>query len=212
MMLNFDLWLPKISFIVLGIVVNIKYTILAVSLGICFGVVVSLMQFSNIFYVRLLSKIYVSIFRGTPIVVQLFIIFYVLPFKFDQFHSGVIAFALNSAAYVSEIFRAGIKSIDVGQFEAAHALGINKYYTMKDIILPQAIKNIMPALGNEVVNMLKETAVLSMIGEEDIMRRAQAVGGESYSYFVPLMTAAITYYILILSLSGVLKYIEKRYI
>jgi polar amino acid transport system permease protein len=117
---------------------------------------------------------------------------------------------LNSGAYVSEIIKAGIKGIDKGQIEAAKALGIPPVLRMKDIILPQALRNILPALVNELINLIKESALISVIGGMDIMKRAQTVSTETYSYFTPMLTAAVTYYIMVMIVSSFAKILERR--
>ncbi|MEY3197239.1 MAG: hypothetical protein RLZZ59_607, partial [Pseudomonadota bacterium] len=130
--------------------------------------------------------------------------------KLSVFAAGVIAFSLNSAAYVSEIVRAGIEAIDKGQLEAAKALGINKYRMNKDIIIPQAIRNILPPLINELVDLLKESSIISMLGEMDLMRRAQVVAAEKFDYFTPMITAAICYYLLVHIFIYLAGFIEKK--
>jgi len=163
---------------------------------------------------RVFAVSYTSVFRGTPMLVQLTIIHYGLPsllgIKISIFVSGVVAFSLNSGAYVSEIIKAGIKGIDKGQIEAAKALGIPPVLRMKDIILPQALRNILPALVNELINLIKESALISVIGGMDIMKRAQTVSAETYSYFTPMLTAAITYYIMVMIVSSFAKILERR--
>jgi polar amino acid transport system permease protein len=128
-----------------------------------------------------------------------------LGIKLSVFVAGVLAFSLNSGAYVSEIISSGIESVDVGQIEAARALGVKERLIMKDIILPQAIRNILPSLINELVNMLKESAIISMLGEADLMRRAQMVAAEKFDYFTPIITAAICYYVLVFIFSSLAK-------
>ena len=122
----------------------------------------------------------------------------------------IFSFSLNSGAYVSEIIRGGISSIDKGQFEAGLALGLSKFQVMKDIIFPQGIRRILPALVNEMINMLKETSLISIIGEAEILRRAQMVASEQYNYTIPMLTAAACYYIVILILSKAGMSLEKK--
>jgi ABC-type amino acid transport system permease subunit len=126
------------------------------------------------------------------------------------FEAGVLAFSLNSGAYVSEHIRAGILSVDRGQFEAAASLGISYFSTMKDIILPQAIKNILPSLVNESIDLLKESALVSTIGEMDLLRRANVVAAEKYIYFEPLLMVAAVYYVMVMVLSHFAKVLEIR--
>lgn len=147
-------------------------------------------------------------------VLQLLIIYYGLPqiigFEITAFPAAVIAFGMNSAAYISEIIRAGILAVDKGQSEASLALGIPYRPMMKDIILPQAMKNILPALMNEFITLTKESAVVTVIGAMDVMRRAYIVGGQTYRYFEPLLIAGIIYYILVMVLTILGKAIERR--
>ncbi len=204
----------SILFIIEGTVVTLKYTILSIVIGLIIGTIISLCKLSHITSLRWLGILYVSVFRGTPLLVQLSIAYYVTPvatgYNISVFEAGILAFSLNSAAYIAEVIRAGIETIDKGQFEAAKALGIPYALMMKDVILPQALRNILPALANEAVNLLKETAIISVIGGADIMRRAQVVSSEHYIYFAPLLTAALCYYVMVVICSSVAKYLEKR--
>jgi polar amino acid transport system permease protein len=203
-----------ILFIAGGTLTTLKYTICSVALGLIIAVLLSYCSFSKIKTLNYFNKFYVSIFRGTPLLIQLSIVFFGIPsiigIKISPFIAGVTAFSLNSAAYVSEVLRAGINSIDKGQFEAAKTLGINHNLMMRQIIIPQALKNILPALINELTNMLKESALVSMIGEADLMRRAQLVSAEKYTYFMPYIIAACCYYILVNSLGLIGNILEKR--
>jgi polar amino acid transport system permease protein len=178
------------------------------------GAALAILKVIDIKILRFTAYAYTSIFRGTPLLVQLTIIYFGLPsligLKLSMFASGVIAFSLNSGAYVSEIIRAGIESVDHGQVEAAKVLGISPILRMKDIILPQALRRILPALVNELINLIKESALVSVIGEMDLMRRAQMVSAETYSFFAPMLTAAITYYCMVLIISSFALFLEKR--
>lgn len=166
---------------------------------------------------------YIEVFRGTPMLVQLFIIYYVvfapvnLPtyklfgfIRFERFFPGVVALALNSGAYLSEIIRAGIQSIDMGQTEAAKALGLTRVQTMKHIILPQAIKNILPAIGNEFVTIIKESSICYTIGVQEIMYAVSATKGATYRIAEPLIIATLVYFVLTFTTSKLLAYFERR--
>ena len=133
-----------------------------------------------------------------------------LGLKLSIFSAGIIAFSFNSGAYVSEIIRAGIAAVDKGQIEAAKALGIPPINPMKDILLPQAFRKILPALVNELIDLIKESALISIIGEMNLMTRAQIVSAGTFTFFTPLLTAAAAYYILILIISSVAMALEKR--
>lgn len=205
---------PSISFIAQGTLVTLKYSVISVLLGLIIGSLLAICKVSKSRFLRLLADFYTSIFRGTPLLIQLSIIYFGLPsligVKLSVFVAGVTAFSLNSGAYVSEIIRAGINGVDKGQFEAAKALGIPESLMMQDIILPQAIRNILPSLVNELINLIKESAIISMIGEMDLMRRAQVVSVETYTYFTPMLIAALCYYIMIIIISNLAKILEKR--
>lgn len=216
MSLDFLLHLPDSPWghIVAGIGVTLQYTFISVSLGLFLGTLLALCKVGNAALPRFLAKFYTSIFRGTPLLLQLAIIYFATPsvtgYTISIFEAGIVAFSLNSAAYVSETIRAGIRAIDKGQFEAAYALGVPYGLTMRHIILPQSLRNILPALLNEVINMLKESALISTIGGADIMYRAQRVAAQEYSYFGPLLVAGACYYLMILALTGIGSVIEKK--
>lgn len=204
---------PKLFFIAEGTLVTLKYSLISVIFGLILGIILAIAKTSKYKSLQIFADIYTSIFRGTPLLIQLMIVYYGLPtigIKLTVFGAGVLAFSLNSGAYVSEIIRAGINGIDKGQFEAAKILGVTKYLAMKDIILPQAIRKILPSLINELINLLKESAIISILGEMDLMRRAQVVAAESYSFFTPMITAALCYYILVVSFTFLAKILEKR--
>lgn len=167
--------------------------------------------------VKILSAVvdvYIAIFRGTPMVVQLllihFVIFPAIGLDISPVLEATLAFGLNSAAYVSEIIRGGILSIDIGQTEAGRALGLNYRQTMIKIILPQAIKNVIPTLGNEFIALLKETSVVSFIAVVDITKAFQNIANSTYEYIVPYIMLALVYLVLVLAVTGIIKLIERR--
>jgi His/Glu/Gln/Arg/opine family amino acid ABC transporter permease subunit len=212
-----EFFLPEYEwafYIISGTLVTLQYSLLAVFFGLCIGLMLALAALSSNFFLRALAYSYISIIRGTPLLLQLSIVYYLLPvitsYNISVFAAGVLAFSVNSGAYVAEIIRSGIQSIDKGQFDAARALSIPYWRMMFDIILPQALRNILPALVNEVVNMVKESALIATLGEIDIMRRAQLVAAEQYSYFAPLLVAAACYYIVIQMLSLLAMFLERK--
>ena len=213
-MLDFSAVVPSIPYIAKGIGVTLQIVVGATSLGLILGILLALCKIGKITVLRLLADFYTSIFRGTPLVLQLMIIYYAVPqitgIKIDPMPAAIAAFGLNSGAYISEIIRAGINAVDKGQLEASKALGIPYTKMMKDIILPQAMKNILPSLMNEFITLTKESAIVTVIGALDIMRRAYVVGGSSYRYLEALMIAGVMYYILTLILSFLGKKLEKR--
>lgn len=213
-MFHFDLVVPSIPYILEGIGVTLQIVISAAIIGIILGVLLSLCKIGKIAPLRWLANFYTSIFRGTPLVLQLMLIYYALPQVMDiqiqPMQAAIIAFGLNSGAYISEIIRGGINAVDKGQLEAAKALGIPYGKTMKDIILPQAIKNILPSLMNEFITLNKESAIVTVVGALDIMRRAYVVGGDTYTYLEPLLIAGLIYYVMTLILTFLGAMLEKR--
>lgn len=163
---------------------------------------------------KTIIKQYISILRGTPVILQLSLIYFSTPsllgIKLSILTAGIITFGLNSSAYIAEILRSGIESLPKGQFEAAETLQIPKFYLWKDIILPQVIKNVFPALVNEVIALLKETAIISTIGGMDIMRHSYSLAAEQFTYFTPLMIAGGYYYFIILLIEYLGKQFEQR--
>lgn len=171
----------------------------------------------NHWLVKLLSGIvdvYIAIFRGTPMVVQLllihFVIFPAIGIDIPAVFEAMLAFGLNSAAYVSEIIRGGILSVDIGQTEAGRALGLSYAKTMIKIVLPQAIKNVIPTLGNEFIALLKETSVVSFIAVVDITKAFQNIANSTYEYMVPYITLALVYLVVVLAVTALIKVAERR--
>jgi arginine/lysine/histidine transport system permease protein len=214
MNLDFTAILPSLPYILKGIGVTLKIVIVAGLLGFAFGIVLAIFKISKSMALNWFADAYTSIFRGTPLILQLMIIYYGLPqligFEIASYTAAVAAFSLNSAAYISEIIRAGILAVDKGQKEAAMALGVPGERMMRDIILPQAMKNILPALMNEFITLTKESAIVTVIAVDDIMRRSYIVGGDQYRFFEPLIFAGLIYYVLVISLTMVGKVVERR--
>ena len=207
----------RYKYILSGLTTTVIIAFFAVIIGIVIGTLVSLIR--NNYEVnkkgKILNKIceiYVNVIRGTPVILQLMIIYYVI-FKSVNINItlvGIIAFGINSGAYVSEIIRSGINSIDNGQLEAGLSLGLNYHKTMKLIILPQAIKNILPALGNEFITLLKETSVGAYIGILELTKASDIISSRTYDYFFPLIIVAIIYLIMTLGLSKLVNLMERR--
>jgi His/Glu/Gln/Arg/opine family amino acid ABC transporter permease subunit len=214
MTLHFDVIWPSLPFILAGVGVTIKFTLVSLLCGLPLGILLALAKISHRNFFRWVAEVYTSVFRGTPLLVQLFIIYFGVPpiigYSFSAFEAGVITFSLNSAAYSSEIIRAGIQAIDRGQWDAAHVLGLSYGTTLTTVILPQAIRNILPALVNEIVDLLKESALVSTIGEADLLRRSQIVASEKYLFFEPLLIAAVGYYIMVMVVSLFAKLLERK--
>ena len=161
--------------------------------------------------IKLIMNAYVEFFRGTPMMVQLMIMYFVV-FSSSRHEVAVatLAFGINSGAYVAEIVRGGIMSVDAGQMEAGRSLGMNYTQTMRHIIIPQAIKNILPALGNEMITLLKDTSLMTVIGAKDLTKAAQTVQAVTYQAFMPYISIAVVYLVCVIALSKLLALIERR--
>ena len=196
-----------------GVFYTLGLSFVSLILGSILGLLLSLMKLSKSNILNKLSGAYISIFRGTPMMIQLFIIHYGITLTFgidiNAFVSGLLTVGLNSAAYVAEIIRSGIQSIDKGQVEAGRSLGLTEAQTMKNIILPQAIKNILPALGNELVTLVKETSIVSTIGVTDLMGGSNKTMTAIYNPS-PLLIGAVLYFMINLVLSKILESFEKK--
>ncbi|MCR5206985.1 MAG: amino acid ABC transporter permease [Eubacterium sp.] len=157
-----------------------------------------------------ICKLYLTVFRGTPVVVQLLIIYFIILPKSEGLTVAIIAFGINSGAYVAEIFRGGIMSIDTGQFEAGRSIGFNYVQTMRYIIIPQMFKNVLPALLNEFIALLKETSVAGYVAIRDLTKAGNSISGVTYSYYMPLLTVALVYLVLVILLTRIVGIVERR--
>ena len=193
-------------------------SVFAALLGLLLGTVVAMVTIARpsaaMKLPKAICKIYLTVIRGTPMALQLFIMAYVV-FAirgFPQLITAIIAFGINSGAYVAENVRAGIMSVDVGQTEAGRALGLPSRVTMLKIVIPQAIKNVIPAIGNELIALIKETSIVSMIGMYDLTFAAKVIGGGNNmaSYLIPMTVVALFYLAIVYALTLGIKIIEKR--
>ena len=201
-----------------GLKTTLIISVLAALLGLVLGVIVAMVSIAKdspwMKVPKILCKIYITIIRGTPMALQLFIMAYVV-FAirgFPQLVTAIIAFGINSGAYVAENIRAGILSVDIGQTEAGRAMGLTGRITMSKIVIPQAIKNVIPAIGNELIALIKETSIVSMIGMFDLTMAAKIIGSGNNmaSYIVPMTVVAIFYLLIVYVLTFGIKLIEKR--
>jgi polar amino acid transport system permease protein len=215
--MDFDFSLITSSFPLLlqGALVTLQITALAVGLGLVLGLIAALAQLSKLGILRILAKVYVDFIRGTPLLVQIFIIYFALPViighRIDPFVAAVAACSINSGAYVAEIFRAGIQSIEQGQMRAGLSLGMTWAQTMRFIILPQAFKRIIPPLGNEFIAMLKDSSLVSVIGFEELTRSGQLVIAETYGSLEIWTAVALLYLVMTLTITRLVGYLEKRF-
>lgn len=202
----------RYKLILSGVGVTIKVSILALILGLIIGFIIAFCNLSKKKLPRIIGGIYTDIIRGTPSVTQLMIIYFVIfaSVNIEKWIIAAIAFGINSGAYVSEIVRAGILSIDKGQTEAGRSLGLNQFQTMTNIVLPQALKNVFPALCNEFIVLIKETAIVGYVGLMDIQKAGDFIKSATFLAFMPLIGTAIIYYVLIKILNLALKAIENK--
>lgn len=212
---NLDLAINSFPLLLLGAGVTIKITALSVALGIVIGLFVGIASISQVKVLRALAAVYVDFFRGTPLLVQLFLFYFALPAitgqRVDPFVAAIGACGINSGAYVAEIFRAGIQSIDAGQMEAGRSLGMTWSQTMRYIIVPQATSRVIPPLGNEFIALLKDSSLVSVIGFEELTRRGQLIIAKTYGSLEIWISVAIIYLIMTLTISRFVAYLEKRY-
>lgn len=204
--------------VVSGLVNTLIIALIALVIGIIIGTIIAAIEVSpkKGRFMRVLDRIctvYVAFFRGTPIVVQLllgyFVILPLIGFSLSSVVVAIIIMGLNSGAYVSEIMRSGILSVDIGQMEAGRAMGLNYGTTMRKIIIPQAVKNILPTLGNELISLVKETSVVSFIGVVDLYKAFRTIGSSNYEYMMPFLVMAVIYIVLILIITFALKMMER---
>lgn len=214
--LNFikdDRWM----YIVDGLKVTLLVTFFAVLIGIVIGFLVATVRSTydktgKLKILNILCQIYLTVIRGTPVVVQLLIIYFVIfgNVNIDKIPVAIMAFGFNSGAYVAEIFRSGIMSIDGGQFEAGRSLGFNYVQTMRYIIMPQAFKNVLPALGNEFIVLLKETSVAGYIALQDLTKAGDIIRSRTYDAFMPLIAVALIYLAMVLIFTKLVNMLERR--
>ena len=210
-----------ITYFVTGVQYTLGLSFVSVFFGTIIGSGIAFAKMSKNKGLSLIATAYIELIRGTPLITQLFIVFFGSAIVFNTkewglsiaalaFVSGIVAVSLNSGAYVAEIIRSGIQSIDKGQMEAGRSLGMSYPMTMKEIIIPQAVKNILPALGNEFITVIKETSIVSVIGVTDIMYNVNIVRGSSFKSMEPLYVAAILYFVLTFGLSKLVNLLERK--
>ncbi len=195
---------------------TLKITVGALILGVLIGTTVAILrvyhyQTGRLKFVDVLMNFYLTVFRGTPVVVQLMIWYFVVFARVDSpIMVAIIAFGVNSGAYVAEIARAGIMAVDIGQTEAGRSLGLSAWQTMRFIVLPQAFKNVLPALSNELISLLKETSVVGYVAVVDLSKAAELVRARTFQAFVPLLSVALTYLLMVLILTQLQRLLEAR--
>ena len=223
MELNFSFLSKYWPMFIRGAGTTLILSVFTVVIGLIVGVVLALMRLGKFKPLSLISAAYTEFIRGTPLMVQIFFIFYALPqmgikipnisglgFDFPRFASGILAMGLNSAAYVGEIVRAGIQAVDRGQTEAARSLGLSSRQTMMRIVLPQAFKNVLPAMCNEFVAVTKETSLASTFYVGDLMTQYQTISGKTYLVIEPLVIIGVIYFVVTFSMSKLITVLERR--
>ncbi|MDJ0717725.1 MAG: amino acid ABC transporter permease [Prochloraceae cyanobacterium] len=204
--------------LLLGTSVTLQLTAFSVSIGTILGTLLALARLSRYQFLRCSARFYVDFFRGTPLLVQIFTIYFGLPalfqnlsleFQLARFSAAIIALSLNSSAYLSEIIRGGIQSIEIGQWEASFSLGMGKLQTLRHIIFPQAIRRMLPPLGNEFIIILKDTSLVAAIGFEELFRRGQLIVANNYRAFEIYITVALIYFGLTLLSSRIFTWLEE---
>jgi polar amino acid transport system permease protein len=216
MQLDFSMMTKYLPYLYRATITTINATAVSLLLGILISIPLSLIKLSRFKVLQALGGFYTSIFRGVPLLVQVFMVYFGLPQIFpalkalSNFQLGCITFAFNSAAYISESLRGGIQAVDIGQKEAAMALGVPYGRTIKDIIFPQAIKSVLPSLVNEFIGLMKNTTLISTIGVVELLRSGQMIVSDTYRAFEPYAIISAYYYILVMALSMVGKWIERR--
>jgi His/Glu/Gln/Arg/opine family amino acid ABC transporter permease subunit len=202
-----------IPYLVTGAIVTIKLSIVAMALGLGLGLIAALCRLSRVRTVKNIAAVYVQVIRGTPLLVQLFVVYYGLPqfgVRLEPFTAAALGLGVNYGAYLAEVYRAGILSIDRGQWEAAHSLGMSWRVLMFVIILPQAVRVILPSVGNYFISMLKDTSLAGVIAVTELLRQAQIQVAETFRAFEIYGTAAIFYLIMSYPLGLLTQALEKR--
>lgn len=212
--MNFSFLERYYGYFLRGAEITVVLAFFAVLIGTVLGLFLTLLRRSKVKLISFIATAYVEFVRGTPLLVQIYIIYIGLPkvigIDLPDLTVGAIALALNSSAYVSEIIRAGIEAVDKGQMEAARSLGMNERMAMFQVVIPQAFKNILPALGNEFISVIKESSMVSVIGVAELMYNANTVKGNTALGLEPVIIAAVIYFIMTFTLTRGLGYVERR--
>jgi len=195
-----------------GATTTVLLSFFSVIVGVGCGTLMALARLSTNKFLSKAAKVYIDIIRGTPLLVQLYLVYFGLATVLDlnDFVSGVIAVSVNTTAYIAEIIRSGIQSVDKGQMEAARSMGMPKRMAMRQIILPQAMKNILPTIGNEFATLIKETSIVSLIGIHDLMYSSDTVRGATFTVFIPLLMTAFLYFVMTTTIAFFMDKLERK--
>ena len=208
----------RYKYIITGLENTLIITFFAVLIGVILGTIVALVKVAHgsdpkkFKILNAICSLYLTVIRGTPVIVQLLIMYYIIlaSTSVDKVTASILAFGINSGAYVAEVIRSGIQSVDKGQVEAGRSLGLNSRDTMIKIVFPQALKNVLPAIGNEFIALLKETSVAGYIGVQDLTKGGDIIRSITYDAFTPLLTTAGVYLIIVIGLTAALSMLERR--
>jgi polar amino acid transport system permease protein len=214
MTLDFALVLPRWEMFLAGALVTVEASVMAVCLGAIFGTIVGMLRVTPVKPIRTLAACYIYVIRGTPALIQLFFIYFGLPavgINLSAMMSGVIGLSLNSAGYVGEIVRGGIEAIPAGQWEAGQVLGMSYGKTMRFIVLPQALRNMLPAFGNEFVTLIKESSLLSTLAITELTQVGQQVRSVTYASFETFIIVGAIYLVMTSFTGALLRYVEKKW-
>jgi len=211
---DWNLVVQSLPAITRGAWMTLILTVISISLGLVLGTILGLMRLARFRLVSAFASAYVWFFRGTPLLIQLFLIYYAMPpllgITLDRWQAGITALSLNSAAYIAEIVRAGIQSIDVGQTEAAYALGLTKFQTARFIVLPQAFRRIIPPLGNEFILLLKDSSLVSVIALEELLRAGQLIVTRTFRPVEIYSLVAVMYLLMTTVISMLVTLVERK--
>lgn len=214
-MFDFELVIDSLPLLLKGACVTVEIACISVGLGMIFGLLIGIAEISRNPLIRYPSKAYVDFLRGTPLLVQIFMIYFALPvvigMRIDPFVAAIAACSINSSAYVAEIFRAGVQSIDRGQMEAARSLGLTWKQAMKFVVIPQAFKRVIPPLGNEFIAMLKDSSLVSVIGFEELTRQGQLIIASTYGAIEIWTCVALLYLAMTIPITRLVAVLERKF-
>lgn len=220
MLANLQIMIDSIPVLLGGVGLTLTLALVAYAVSLVLGTAIAMARLSNFKLLRMVSAIYVDFFRGTPLIVQLFMIYFGLPsllselglqFRFDRFYAAITALSLYSSAYIAEVIRTGVKSLSQGQWDAGRAVGLRPMLVWFLVILPQTFRRSIPSLGNEAIGMLKNTSLVSIIGYEELFRKGQLIVAENYQPFQVYVTVALIYLCLTVLTSAVNRFLEHRF-
>lgn len=208
--MDFSFLIKYGSFFTTGLKYTLILSIAGAFFGVILGTIIAFMKMSKNKVIKFLATAYIEFIRGTPLLVQLYIVYLSIPLDLNKVNAGIIALTINSAAYIAEIIRSGIEGIDDGQMEASRSLGMSHWMSMRYILIPQGFKNVLPVMGNEFISIIKESSLISVIGVTDLMYNTTSVRSLIYRDNEPLAIAALMYFVVTFTISKLLAKLERR--